>query len=103
MKTDFESPEIEEFLREMYKEGLSQDNSDYDLSSFNLDDVSKDSSSEEKTNVDKVFSSELMEAEPYMSLLANNELSDDAAEKIDDSETTENMPSEENSDRVSSY
>ncbi|MCI5604802.1 MAG: hypothetical protein MR413_04020, partial [Clostridia bacterium] len=34
LKTEFESPEIEEFLRQMYEEGLTQDNSQYDLSLF---------------------------------------------------------------------
>ena len=32
LKTEFESPEVEEFLRQMYADGLTQENSDYDLS-----------------------------------------------------------------------
>lgn len=38
-------PEVEEFLREMQKEGLSQENSDYDLSK--LSDENKENNSEE--------------------------------------------------------
>ncbi|MCC8169137.1 MAG: hypothetical protein LIO59_01945, partial [Oscillospiraceae bacterium] len=51
LKTEFESPEIEEFLREMYNEGLTQDNSNYDLSVFaNSENSSSSSASTDETD-----------------------------------------------------
>ena len=62
LKREFESPEVEEFLREMQKEGLSQENSDYDLSK--LSDENKENNSEE-TERKNSTSLELFDSEKF--------------------------------------
>lgn len=130
LKTEFESPEVEAFLQEMFNEGLTQENSDYDLSKFNLNADSTESAentesedeseTEEQTEVEETVSSPspLMQAQPYLEMLKDNELSsqknqtnqENAAEKSDSQNTevnaennSENSTETEKTDRVSSY
>ena len=133
LKTEFESPEVEEFLKEMYAEGLSQENSDYDLSKLFDDSTEKTYSSsanyegekEEKTPL------EMFADEDFMDLLSMNELNietthDDDSEGMNlfdeedndhdhdqeevqseaqepDESVTENQNTNKKSNRVSSY
>ena len=74
LKREFESPEVEEFLREMQKEGLSQENSDYDLSK--LSDENKENNSEE-TERKNSTSLELFDSEKISQKLEENQLSEE--------------------------
>ena len=108
LKTEFESPEVEEFLREMYKEGLSQENSDYDLSMLSDESTEKTYSgvktdSEADTAAQTGNSElELFDTEKYLPLLGNDELFDDRVSSyLNDTtdETAEKVAEESTSDK----
>lgn len=120
LKREFESPEVEEFLREMQKEGLSQENSDYDLSK--LSDENKENNSEE-TERKNSTSLELFDSEKISQKLEENQLSEEnntennevkndesnseekTTENVENTTTSDDEKSENQNenDRVSSY
>ena len=127
LKTEFESPEVEEFLKEMQKEGLSQENSDYDLSK--LGEISKDNneSTEQKEEQKNSSSLELFDSEKISQKLEENQSSEEknaeqnsnqneekndelnseekTTENVENTTTSDNEKSENGieNDRVSSY
>ncbi|MBQ2616196.1 MAG: hypothetical protein IJF90_05005, partial [Synergistaceae bacterium] len=111
LKTTFESPEVEEFLKEMYAEGLSQENSDYDLSKL-FDDSADKTYTPYTDEVDESSSTLAVtqEESSYFELLSKNELSDtelinNLTESNDETEASEADKTawEDENDRVSSY
>ncbi|MBQ3471032.1 MAG: hypothetical protein IJH17_01475, partial [Clostridia bacterium] len=110
LKTSFESPEVEEFLKQMYAEGLSQENSDYDLSKL-FDDSADKTYTPYTDEVDEDSSALAVtkDESSYFELLSKNELSDteliqNLTESNDEaSSEAEKTAWEEENDRVSSY
>ena len=105
LKTEFESPEVEEFLREMYNEGLSQENSDYDLSKLFDDSEDKTYSpveEDEPEDGDKIISElGMVDTDLFMDSLRENELGDTTFSLASTDDKTETADDE--SERVSSY